>query len=99
MKNYLKAQTTTIILDGAAPSTSATLTARSRHVPIKGISYPVFVNDTGVTLSAGESLQVNGMVAVSNVVPDAMLDEITHRPILFRPERPLTINCRITASA
>jgi hypothetical protein len=38
-------------------------------------------------------------VAVSNVVPDAMLDEITHRPILFRSEQPLTINCRITASA
>jgi hypothetical protein len=84
VKNYLQAQTTTISLD-ARPD-QGDFVSRIRY-------------DTGVTLSAGESLQVNGMVAVSNVVPDAMLDEITHRPVLFRPEQPLTINCRITASA
>ena len=49
--------------------------------------------------SAGESLQVDGMLAVSHVVPDAVLDEITHRQTFFRPEEPLPIHCRITASA
>jgi hypothetical protein len=52
-----------------------------------------------VTLSAGESLQVDGMLAVSRVVPDGVVDETTHPPVFFRPEEPLSIHCRITASA
>jgi hypothetical protein len=36
-------------------------------------------NRAGVTLSAGESLQVDRMVAVSNVVPDGFFNEITLR--------------------
>jgi len=40
--------------------------------------------DTGVTLSGGESLQVDGMLAVSNVVPDVR-DETTHRAVCSGP--------------
>jgi hypothetical protein len=99
VKNYLQAQTTTISLDGAGPIDLSDSYSAIEARPDQGDFVSRIRYDTGVTLSAGESLQVNGMVAVSNVVPDAMLDEITHRPILFRSEQPLTINCRITASA
>jgi hypothetical protein len=99
VKQFLQAQTTTISLNGAAPvdlsdSYSAIEPRPDEEDFVSGVRH-----DTGVTLSAGESLQVDGMVVVSHVVASGLLDEFTHRPVLFRPEGPLTIRCRITASA
>jgi len=97
MKNFIQAQTTTISINGGA-----TVDLSDSYGPIEpddGFFASHIHHDSGVTLSAGESLQVDGMVAVSNVVPDGVIDEITHRPVLFRPQEPLTFHCRITASA
>ena len=99
MKNFLQAQTTTISINGAN-----SLNISNAYSPIEQSSDGSFFvsrihHVTGVTLSAGESLQVDGMLAVSHVVPDGVIDEVTHRPVLFRPEEPLPIHCRITASA
>jgi hypothetical protein len=55
-------------------------------------------HDTGLTLSAGESLQADVTTAVSHPVVD-FFDEDTHRPVMFQPEHPDSFGCRITASA
>ena len=101
VQQFLQAQTTTISLDGAAfidlsDSYSAIEPDPQEPRFITRIRY-----DTGVTLAAGESLQVDGMVAVSHVVAsgEMFFDETTRQPILFRPDEPLAFSCRITASA
>jgi hypothetical protein len=99
VQNFLQAQTTTISIDGGAPADIRNSYSAIEQRPEEGDFVARIHHDTGVTLSSGESLQVDGMVAVSHVVPDGVIDEITHRPVLFRPEQPFTIHCRITASA
>jgi hypothetical protein len=98
MKNFLQAQTTTISIDGAAPIDLSDSYSQIEARPDEDDFVSRIHYDTGVTLSAGESLQVDGMLAFSNVVPEVR-DETTHRAILFRPEDPFPIHCRITASA
>ncbi len=97
VQDFLNAQTTTISINGAAP-----IDISDSYGPIEPFPDGAFAtrlrHDTGVTLSVGESLQVDGMLAVSHVVPDALLDEQTHRQVFFRPGEPLQIQCRITAS-
>ena len=76
---FLNAQTTTISLNGAAPiDVSGSYGAIEEH-PEGGFRSRVF-HDTGVTLSAGESLQADGTVVVANTVID-FFDEDTHRPV------------------
>jgi hypothetical protein len=66
---FLQAQTTTISLNGAAPiDVSDSYGAIVEH-PDGGFVSRVRY-DTGVTLSAGESLQADGTVVVSNPVVD-----------------------------
>jgi hypothetical protein len=98
VQNFLQAQTTTISIDGAAPVDISDSYSAIEPFPDGGFASRIR-HDTGVTLSAGESLQVDGMLAVSHVVPDGAVDETTHRPVFFRPGEPLSIHCRITASA
>ncbi len=97
MKSFLQAQKTTISIDGGAP-----IDLSDSYGPIEdnegGFASRIH-HDSGVTLSAGESIQVDGTLAVSHVVPDGVIDEVTHRPVLFRPQNPLAIHCRITATA
>jgi len=98
---FLNAQTTTISLNGGAP-----IDISDSYSPIKELPTPpperAFASnvrhDTGVTLSAGRSLQVDGTIVVSNPVVD-FFDETTHRPVLFQPGQPESFSCRITASA
>jgi hypothetical protein len=97
VQNFLQAQTTTISIDGAAPVDISDSYSAIEPFPDGGFASRIR-HDTGATLSAGESLQVDGMLAVSHVVPDGAMDETTHRPMFFRPEEPLAIHCRITAS-
>jgi hypothetical protein len=97
VQDFLQAQTTKISIDGATIDLSDSYSALER-LPDGGFVSRIR-HDTGVTLSAGESLQVEGELSVSHVVPDAVLDEVTHRQNFFRPEEPLHIHCRITASA
>jgi hypothetical protein len=99
VKQFLQAQTTTISLNGAAPvdlsdSYSAIEPRPDEEDFVSGVRH-----DTGVTLSAGESLQVDGMVVVSHVVAQRSPRRVHTSAGLFRPEEPLTIRCRITASA
>jgi hypothetical protein len=54
-------------------------------------------HDTGVTLSAGESLQADGTIVVSHAIPDFFND--AHRPVLIQPGQAASFSCRITASA
>jgi hypothetical protein len=97
VQNFLNAQTTTIGLNGAAPvDISDSYGAIEPHPD--GAFGSRIRRDTGVTLAAGESLQVDGVLAVSHVVPDGVKDETTNRQMFFRPEEPLAIHCRITAS-
>jgi hypothetical protein len=97
VQNFLQAQTTTISIDGAAPVDISDSYSAIGPFPDGGFATRIR-HDTGVTLSAGESLQVDGMLAVSHVVPDGVIDETTNRQAFFRPEEPLSIHCRITAS-
>jgi hypothetical protein len=94
---YLQAQTTTISINGAAP-----IDVSDSYSPIEEHPDGGFVSrvryDTGVTLSAGESLQADGTVVVSNPVVD-LTDETTGRPALFKPGEDNSFSCRITASA
>jgi hypothetical protein len=99
VKNFLNAQTTTISLDGAAPIDVSDSYSAIEPRPDQGDFVTRIRHNTGVTLSAGESLQADGLVAVSHVAFDGFFDETTHRPFLFRPGEPLTFSCRITASA
>jgi len=95
---FLNAQTTTISLNGGAP-----IDISGKYSPIEKVAFPEgwfgsnLRHDTGVTLSAGQSLQVDATVAVSNPVID-VFDEATHKPVLFKPEDPRSDGCRITAS-
>jgi hypothetical protein len=97
VKAFLQAQTTTISLNGAAPiDLSDSYSAIEEH-PVEGFASRVR-HDTGVTLSAGESLQVDGTMVVSHTVID-FFDEATHRPVKFQPGEKNSFRCRITASA
>jgi hypothetical protein len=98
VQNFLQAQTTTISIDGGAVIDLSDSYRAIETFPDGGFGTRIR-HDTGVTLSAGESLQVDGTLAVSHVVPEGLLDETTHRQIFFRPEDALSIHCRITASA
>ena len=97
---FLNAQTTTISLNGAAPIDISDSYGPIREVPVPGDrAFASDVrHDTRVTLSAGESLQVDGTIVVSNIVVD-FFDETTHQPVLFQPGQPRSFSCRITASA
>jgi hypothetical protein len=97
---FLNAQTTTISLNGAAP-----IDISDSYGPIRQVPFPVdgafasdVSHDTGVTLSAGQSLHADGTIVVSNPVVD-FFDECTHRPVFFQPGHPSSFSCRITASA
>ena len=81
VQNFLNAQTTTIGLNGAAPVDISDSYGAIEPHPDEGFGSRIR-RDTGVTLAAGESLRVDGMLAVSHVVPDGVKDETT-------PERPL----------
>jgi hypothetical protein len=97
---FLNAQTTTISLNGAAPIDISDSYGPIRQVPVpddRAFASDVR-HDTGVTLSAGQSLQADGTIVVSNRVVD-FFDETTHKPVFFQPEHPDTFSCRITASA
>jgi len=99
---FLNAQTSTISLNGAAPIDVSDSYSPIEELPDGGFLDGGFVSrvrhDTGVTLSAGESLQVDVTVAVSHTVID-FFDETTHKPVFFQPGDPFTLSCRITASA
>ena len=97
VQNFLQAQTTRISINGGAPVDLSNSYGSIETLPGDGFATRVR-HDSGVTLSAGESLQVDGTLAVNHVVPEGLLDETTHRQIFFRPEDALTIQCRITAS-
>ena len=103
VQNFLQAQTTTISIDGGAAVDLSDSYGAIEPLPDGGfatrIRYDIGVTRSGVTLSAGESLQVDGTLAVSHVVPGGVLDETTHRQVFFRAEDALPIHCRITASA
>jgi hypothetical protein len=100
---FLNAQTTTISLNGGAPINISNSYSAIRSVPPDffppdgGFASNVRHN-TGVTLSAGRSLQADGTIVVSNPVVESF-DEATHRPVFFQPGHPMTFGCRITASA
>src|SRR5215204_896419 len=99
---FLNAQTSTISLNGAAPidvsdSYSAIEKLPAGVIP-EGGSVSRVRHDTGVALSAGESLQADVTIVVSNPVID-FFDEDTHKPVLFQPGDPASLSCRITASA
>jgi hypothetical protein len=97
---FLNAQTTTISLNGAAPIDISDSYGPIRQVPVPdGRAFASDVrHDTDGTLSAGQSLQVDGTIVVSNPVVD-FFDEATHKPVLFRPGQPRSFSCRISASA
>jgi hypothetical protein len=97
---FLNAQTTTISLNGAAPIDISNSYGPIRQVPVPdGRAFASDVrHDTGVTLSAGQSLQTDGTIVVSNPVVD-FFDEATHRPVFFQPGEKNSFSCRITASA
>lgn len=97
---FLNAQTTTISLNGAAPIDISDSYGPIREVPVpddRAFASDVR-HDTGVTLSAGQSLQADGTIVVSNRVVD-FFDESTHRPVFFEAGQPRSFGCRITASA
>ena len=99
---FLNAQTTTISLNGAAPIDVSDSYSAIEKIPAgdtpEGGSVSRVRHDTGLTLSAGESLQADGTIVVSHPVVD-FFDEATHRPVLFQPGHPNSFSCRITASA
>jgi hypothetical protein len=97
VQNFLNAQTTTIALNSAAPVDISDSYGPIESLPDGGFGARIR-RDTGLTLAAGESLQVDGTLAVSHVVPDGVKDETTQRQMFFRPEEPLAFHCRITAS-
>jgi hypothetical protein len=96
MKSFLKAQTTTISINGGAPVDISNSYSAIEPTDIGGFE-TLARFDTGVTLSAGESLQVDSVLTVSHVVPEGVLDE-EHRQMMSRPGEPQTLHCRITAS-
>ena len=73
VQNFLQAQTTTISIDGGARVDLSDSYSAIEPLPDGGfatrIRYDIGVTRSGVTLSAGESLQVDGRLAVSHVVP------------------------------
>ena len=97
VQDFLNTQATTISINGAAPIDISDSYGALEPFPDGGFA-SFLRHDADVTLSVGESLQVDGTVAVSHVVPDGLVDEQTHRQAFFRPEEPLEIHCRITAS-
>jgi hypothetical protein len=101
VQNFLQAQTTTLRFDGGAPVDVSDSYGAIEGVQLDGGAFATrLLFDTGVTLSAGQSLEVDDELVFSHAVVDGlqMRDENTHRPFIFRPDEPLTRHCRITAS-
>jgi hypothetical protein len=102
VQNFLQAQTTTLRFDGGDPVDVSDSYGAIEEVQLDGGAFAArLLFDTGVTLSAGQSLEVDDELTFSHAVVDGlqMTDENTHRPHIFRPEEPLTLHCRITAAA
>ena len=97
IKNFLQGQTTTISLNGAAP-----IDISDSYGPIEPVTDGFVTRvsyDTGVTLAAGESLQVDATQEVSHLLIDGFRDETTNKPLKYSPDEPLGLfHCRITAS-
>jgi hypothetical protein len=98
---FINAQTTTISLNNGTPinvsgSYSAIEPLPPGVEPLGG-SISRVRYDTGVTLSAGESLQVDGTVVVSHRVID-LFEEDTNRPVFFEPGDQQSFSCLITAA-
>ena len=99
LQAFLNAQTTTISLNGAAPIDISDSYGPIRQVPgPDGRAFASDVRHDADVISAGQSLQVDGTIVVSNPVVD-FFDEATHKPVLFRPGQPRSFSCRISASA
>jgi len=101
VQNFLQAQTTTLRFDGGDPVDVSDSYGSIEEVQLDGGAFAArLLFDTGVTLSAGQSLEVDDELVFSHAVVDGlqMRDENTHRPFIFRPDEPLTRHCRITAS-
>jgi hypothetical protein len=88
VQSFLNAQTTTISPNGAAPIDVSDSYSAIEKIPAGGIPEGGSVSrvryDTGVTLSAGESLQADGTTVVSHTVID-LFDEDTHKPVFSNP--------------
>jgi hypothetical protein len=99
VQSFLKAQTTTVAVGGAAPVDISDSYGPIEPAPNGNFRSHVHF-DTGVTLGDGDALQVDGVMALSHLVADGLTlaDEDTHRPQFFGPGTPFTLGCRITAS-
>lgn len=96
VQSFVNAQTTTISLNGAAPIDVSDSYSDIKEVP-GGFFATNVRHHTGVTLSAGKSLQADGTIAISHPIPDFFDD--AHRPVLVQPDDPISFSCRITAPA
>ena len=97
VQDFLNAQTTTISIGGGAPVDLSN--SYSAIKPVGDSFETLLRHDTGVTLSAGKSVEVESVLTVSHVIPEGLLDETTHKQMFTPAGEPLTMHCRITASA
>jgi hypothetical protein len=97
VQSFLRGQTTTISIDGGAPVDLSNSYSSIHQTDVGGFE-TLLRFDTGVSLSAGESVQVDSALTLSHVVPEGLLDETTHRQMFNSPGEH-TMHCRITASA
>ena len=95
---FLNAQTTTISIGGGTPVNISNSYGAIKPTDVGGFE-TLLRHDTGVTLTAGESVEVESVLVLSHVIPEGLLDETTHRQMFNRAGEPLTMHCRITASA
>jgi hypothetical protein len=101
VQNFLQAQTTTLRFDGGDPVDVSDSYGSIEEVQLDGGAFAArLLFDTGVTLSAGQSLEMDNDLVFSHAIVDnlQMRDENTQRPFIFRPDEPVTLHCRITAS-
>jgi hypothetical protein len=99
VQTFLNAQTTTISVNGGEP-----VDVSGDYDPIAPTSdgariFTRVLYDTGVTLSAGESMTFNLVISLSHRLHDGLTlaDGDSHKPLFFGPGETFEFGCTVTA--
>jgi hypothetical protein len=98
VQNFLHAQITTFSFNGGpAVNVSGNWGGITEPEEEGGYFSTGLRYDTGLTLSAGESLELDDVLAFSYTITDGLTDA-SGNLLIYRTEEPLAMHCRITAA-
>jgi len=100
VQTFLNAQTTTISVNGGEPVDVSADYAPIAPTSTGDLYFTRVLYDTGVTLSAGESMTFNLVITLSHRLHDGftLADGDSHKPLFFGPGDTFEFPCTVTAA-